>query len=187
MKKIIKISGKMLLMLALMSLTGMVKAQDKREARVEKAELRKSELMRNYDIIDSLFTNKSFVLEANYLANKYGDRIVVSPTINFIKVTGDRGVLQTGVLTSLGYNGVGGVTTSGDVGSWKVIANPKNMSHYLHYSLQTTLGMYDITLTVTADNHATATLTGLTPGQLIFEGYLETPGNSRVFKGHEIY
>jgi hypothetical protein len=187
MKSIVKISVRMLLFAALFSLTGLVSAQDRKEARLEKSELRKSALMRNYDIIDSLFTNKSFVLEANYLANEYGDRIVVSPTINFIKVTDARGVLQTGVLSSLGYNGVGGVTTSGDVGGWKVIANPKNLSHYLHFSLQTTLGMYDISLTVTADNHATATLTGLTPGKLIFQGYLETPGNSRVYKGHEIF
>ena len=35
--------------------------------------------------LDSLLNAKSFVLEADFLQNKYGDRIAVAPTLNFIK------------------------------------------------------------------------------------------------------
>jgi hypothetical protein len=38
-------------------------------------------------------------------------------------------------------------------------------------------------MTVSADNNAIATITGLGPGRLTWEGCLVTINNSRVFKG----
>ena len=126
------------------------------------------------------------MLEAYYLANQYGDRIPVSPNVNFIKVTSEKGILQTGNFTDLGYNGVGGVTAEGNIGTWKIQKDPKNFSHYLRFTLHTAIGTYDIALSVNADNHARAVISGLGPGQLIYEGQLQTVGNSRVYKGSNI-
>lgn len=159
-------------------------AQDKTLDRREKKEIRKAQLTRNYYLIDSLLNAKKFVLEANYLMNRYGDRMPVTSAINFIRVDKTKGILQTGSDFSLGYNGVGGVTAEGNVGKWKVDSDPRRMVHTLRFSLLTNLGNYDVVLTVRADSRATATITGLTPGSLTWEGYLVTLNNSRIYKGH---
>ena len=183
MKRVIINTGKVLLTLGLLYISISANAQDKKAERQDRKEKRKSEAMANFAILDSLLSQKSFVLEAYYLANQYGDRIPVSPTVNFIQVNSSRGILQTGIYQTLGYNGVGGVTTEGEIGTWKIYKNFKNYTYSLRFSLQTSLGIYDISLSVTSDNHARAVISGLTPGQLIYEGHLQSVGASRVFKG----
>jgi hypothetical protein len=49
----------------------------------------------------------------------------------------------------------------------------------------TNIGNYDIFMTVNAANQAQATITGLGPGRLTWEGHLEMNYNSGVFKGQE--
>ncbi len=184
MKRVINNTGKVLLAIGLLYISVAGNAQDRKASRQDRAEMRKSVTLANFAVLDSLLSQKSFVLEAYYLANQYGDRIPVSPTVNFIQVNSTRGILQTGVYSTLGYNGVGGVTTEGEIGAWKVYKNFKNYTYSLRFTLHTTLGIYDISLSVNADNHARAVITGLTPGQLIYEGQLQSVGASRVFKGH---
>jgi hypothetical protein len=158
-------------------------AQDIKLTRQEKKEARKAELSTNFYIIDSLLQAKSFVLEANYLQNKYGYMVPVGSVLNFIKVDGSKGVLQTGSDSRIGYNGVGGVTAEGTVGSWKVSKNFKSLSCTLSFSLLTTIGNFDIFMTVSADNNASATISGTNSGKLTWTGHLATVNNSRVFKG----
>lgn len=158
-------------------------SQDIKLNRQERKEVRKAQMAANYYILDSLLNSKSFVLEADYLQNQYGDRIPVASNINFVKVNGSTGILQTGSNVRLGYNGVGGVTAEGSIGTWKIYKDPKKLSYRLQFSLLTNIGYYDIFLTVTSDNRATATITGLGSGRLTWDGRLATIGNSRVFKG----
>lgn len=160
-------------------------AQDRKLTRQERKEVRKAQMTANFYVLDSLLNSKSFVLEADYLQNKYGDRIPVVSNLNFIKVDGSYGILQTGSIAGLGYNGVGGVTAEGSLGSWEINKDPKKLSYNLRFSLFTNLGQYDIFMTVRSDNQATATISGLGPGKLTWEGHLETIKNSRVFKGQE--
>lgn len=139
----------------------------------------------NFSILDSLLDAKSFVLEADYLRNGYGERVNVLSNLNFIKVDELHGILQTGSNFTTGYNGVGGVTAEGSIAKWKIYKDFKNLSHSLQFSLLTNIGHYDIFMTVTSDNNATATITGLQPGKLTWEGHIATVNNSRVFKGQE--
>jgi len=139
----------------------------------------------NFSILDSLLNTKNFVLEADYLQNGYGVRIPVISDLNFIQVDESNGILQTGSNFRIGYNGVGGVTAVGKIGSWKINKDFKRLSYSLRFSLLTNLGYYDIFMTVTSDNHASATITGLGRGRLTWEGHLETVNNSRVFKGQD--
>jgi hypothetical protein len=148
--------------------------------------LRKAEMGENFIILDSLLNARSFVLEADFLQNKYGNRIPVVSNVNFIKVDKSKGILQTGSNFSEGYNGVGGETAEGPIGMWKITKNIKSLSYNLRFSLLTNFGNYDIFMTVTSDNHATATITGSGPGRLTWEGHLVTVNNSAVFKGFEI-
>jgi hypothetical protein len=167
----------------LISLNGY--SQERKLTRQEMKEVRKAQLEANFWILDSLLNSKSFVLVADYLQNRYGDRVIVSPTLNFIKINKESGILQTGSNWSMGYNGVGGVTAEGSIGKWTVFKDPKRMSYNLQFSLLTNLGHYAVAMTVSANGSARATINGLGRDRLTWEGHLETIGNSRVFKGHD--
>lgn len=158
-------------------------SQEKQLSRQEKKEIKKAQMNMNFNILDSLMNSKGFVLVADFLHNNYGERINVVPTLNFIKVNGSTGILQTGSNYSMGYNGVGGVTAEGTIGKWEVQKNMRNLTFTLHFNLMTNIGIYDVFMDVSVNNNATATITGLRPGKLTWEGHLETLNNSRVFKG----
>jgi hypothetical protein len=162
-------------------------SQNIKLSRQEQKEVRKAQMSANFYILDSLLNSKSFVLEADFLQNEYGERINVVSTLNFVKVDKSKGILQTGSNSAIGYNGVGGVTAEGSVGSWEIDKDAKKLIYRLRFNLLTNLGNYDIFMTVSADNHALATITGLGPGKLTWEGHLATIDNSRVFKGQETF
>jgi hypothetical protein len=162
-------------------------AQEKKLTRQELKEVRKAQMVTNFHVLDTLLNRRTFVLEANYLQNSYGQRLPVVSSLNFIQVDGSRGILQTGANSGLGYNGVGGVTAEGTVGIWKLSKDADKLYFTLHFSLLTNLGNYDIWMTVSSDSHASATITGLEPGKLTWDGQLNTIYNSRVFKGQNSY
>jgi len=160
-----------------------INSQERKLTRQELKEVRKAQLEANFHAIDSLLKAKSFVLEADFLQNMYGDRIMVTPALNFIKLNANNGILQTGSNWSMGSNNVGGVTAEGSIGKYELFKDPKGLNFTLKFSLLTNLGFYDVRMFVTADASARATITGLGRGKLTWEGHLETIGNSRVFKG----
>ena len=162
-------------------------SQDLKLSREERKEVRKAQMAENFRILDSLLTAKSFVLEADYLQNKYGDVANVVSNLNFIKVDNSNGVLQTGSNFNMGYNGVGGVTAEGNIQGWKMTKDLKKFSYMLRFNLLTNIGAYDILMTVNSDNNASATITGLGPGKLTWNGHLATLNNSRIFKGQNTY
>lgn len=183
MKTIKKISVSLLWVLGISLITVGSKAQEVRLSRQDLKEARKAQLAANFNALDSLFKAKSFVLEADFLQNQYGQRIVVTPLLNFIKVNNAEGILQTGTNMGMGFNGVGGVTAEGSIGGWKVYKDPRKMTFNVEFNLLTQIGSYDVSMMVTADNIASATITGLGPGRLTWDGHLATLDNSRVFKG----
>jgi hypothetical protein len=158
-------------------------SQDKKEHRMERKELRKSVMLANFNIIDSLIKAKSFVIEADFLQNGWGERRNVSSSINFIKVNSSKCVIQTGSNFNLGYNGIGGVTAEGYIGKWVVNKNFKNLSYNVRFSVTTNIGLYDVVLDLASDAHASATISGLTAGRLTWVGHIVSSDNSRVFKG----
>jgi hypothetical protein len=160
-------------------------SQDNKLSRKELKEAREAQMVANFNILDSLLNSKSFVLEADFLQNQYGERIHVMSNLNFVKVDKSNGVVQTGSSSGLGYNGVGGVTAEGSIGIWKIFKDNKHFNYRVQFSILTNIGNFDIFMTVTADNYAYATITGSTPGKLTWEGHLETIDNSRVFKGQD--
>lgn len=158
-------------------------AQNTKLTRKEKKALMETQLNQNFYILDSLLNAKSFVLEADFLQDKYGVRVPVTSNLNFIKVDNPDGVLQTGSDNGYGYNGVGGVTASGRLGSWKLMKDTKDKTYTLSFNLMTQIGHYDVLMTVNSDNYATATITGLGSGQLTWVGHLATVNNASIFKG----
>lgn len=167
----------------LISLAG--HSQDKNSAREERKQMKQAELEQNFNILDSLLNAKSFVLEADFLQNRYGERVPVNPRLNFIQVDLGNGVLQTGNESRIGYNNLGGVTAEGSVGKWKIYKNSKTRTYTISFNLFTRIGNYDILMKVNSANDASATISGTTSGKLTWHGHLNTVDNSRVFKGME--
>jgi hypothetical protein len=158
-------------------------SQEYKLTRQEKQEIKKVRATSNFNILDSLLNTKQFVLEAEYLQDKYGNRIPVVTSLNFIKLNGSTGVLQTGSNSGLGYNGVGGATAEGTVSIWEISRDLKRYVFTIHFGLITNLGHYDVLMRVGSDNNASADITGLGPGKLTWVGHLKALNSSRIFKG----
>jgi hypothetical protein len=162
-------------------------SQDVKPGKQERKELKEAQDNINFNILDSLLTSRRFVLEADYLQNKIGDIIPVSSTLNFVKVDGESGILQTGSDLLRGSNGSGGVTTEGNISKYKVHKNYKSLTHRVTFNLVSNLGVFNIDMNVTSSNSASATITSTGSGRLTWRGQLMAADHSRVFKGMETW
>lgn len=160
-------------------------AQDSKLTRQELKEVRKAKMEANFIVLDSIINSRSFVLRADYLRDNRGVNIPVHSGLNFILVDKDNGVLQTGSTTGNGSNGVGGVTAKGSLGTWEKTSDSKNLTYIVKFSLVTNIGNYDVIMRVGANNNASATITGLGPGKLTWNGFLHPMEGSSVFEGQQ--
>lgn len=158
-------------------------SQDNRISRQEKKEARRDRQYLNFQAVDSMLQSKSFVLEADFLENQYGNRIPVLSNLNFIIVDSTRAVLQTGSSTGAGTNGVGGATAEGSLQGMKIVKDNKNLNFSLRFTVVTNIGVYDVSMTINSSSYARATITGLTRGKLIYSGRIVTAYNSSAYKG----
>ncbi len=181
-KRVINI-GNLLLLTGILLISVPGYSQDRKLSRSERKELRKAEMEANYNVLRTLVGSRRFVLEADYLENKYGDKVPASPLINFIMVNAADGVLQTGSNSRMGYNGVGGITAEGTIGNFEFRNNDKSLSYNVSFNILTNLGAYDIHMTVYSDFRARATISGVTSGKLVYTGRLEPLSKSKVYKG----
>lgn len=140
-----------------------------------------------FEFIGQLLENKSFVLEADWLSDRYGNRVYVSPIINFVKVDSTDGVLQIGFNSRLGYNGVGGVTADGRVTEIKIRENEKKLTYYVSMTFMTSIGTYHVNMHVGSDGRARATISGLNRGKLTYEGDLVALNQAEIFTGQTTY
>lgn len=71
--------------------------------------------------------NMEFVLEADYVTFKNGNRVPVNSGTNFISVNGDKAIVQISPSTYYaGPNGVGGVTVKGRINDLKTTVDKKD-------------------------------------------------------------
>jgi len=180
MKKII-----VLLIVALTS-TAVFAQGTMQESKMTKDEQRKAKLQQQYLLTKDMLGNKSFVLEADYLQDKYGNRVVVSSNINFVSVDSIEAVIQIGSNYRIGPNGVGGVTAKGKITDWKLTENKKKQTFSLSMTVMTNIGIYDVRFSISPDARATALLTGLRRGQLTFDGDIVPLEESRVYEGQSL-
>ena len=175
-----------LILTAVFFMSGMYaqeKTDDKKAARKEK---RRTAMEEQSRLTQAMLENKNFVLETDYLQNRYGYRFPVNSNINFVKVDSTVAVIQVGSNYGLGYNGVGGVTAKGRVTRWDLKKNEKKNSYNLSMSVMTSIGIYDLHFLIDPSGHATARLTGLRSGSLTFDGKLIPAEVSRTYEGTSI-
>ena len=158
----------------------------RREMRKEK---RMAEMKKNVEMTKSLLKNRDFVLEADYLQNPFGRRHFVNSALNFIAVDGHKAVIQTGKNIGQGFNTVGGVTAKGLISNWKLTENKKKQDFHLSFVVTSQIGVYDLQfLIVPTNDYTSATLSGLSAGQLTFQGNnLVSYRNSSIFEGQQSF
>jgi len=156
-----------------------------KQKRKEEKEAQKEQMKK---ITKLMVDHHKFVLEADYLSDKYGTRVPVDHTINFIMIDSLHGTIQFGSAWAAGYNGVGGATFNGNITKYKVSAFGKKKDSYnIQIIFMSSIGTYDISLMVGGDGNADASVRGNWSGQLNYHGRLVPLGISRVYKGHARY
>lgn len=151
-----------------------------------KKERRDAEREQEFQQIKSMLDNKNFVLQADFLQDRYGNRVVVSSTINFVAVDSTEATIQIGSNSSYGPNGVGGVTAKGKITKWELTENPKNKSFTLNMNVMTMVGIYDLSINIGASGKGSAVLTGTTMGSLTFDGNLVPWERNTVYVGQHL-
>ncbi|HKI87936.1 MAG TPA: DUF4251 domain-containing protein [Draconibacterium sp.] len=149
----------------------------------EKKEARKKE---QFALTNYMLENKNFVLESDFLQDRYGNRIPVSSSINFVMINANEAVIQIGSNSGIGPNGVGGITAKGRITKWELKKNKKNKSSVLRVNVITSIGMYDLFFNIGPYGNATARLTGLRSGSLTFDGDLVPGELSGVYEGYSL-
>ena len=139
------------------------------------------------EVTNFMVHQQQFVLEADFLSDKYGQRVSVTPTINFVLVDSLVGTVQFGSAQQIGYNGVGGITVDGRVTKYEYsVIGKKEDSYSIRMILMSSLGTYDITLMVNSQGYTDAQIRGNWSGQLNYHGKLVPLTLSRVYKGTPI-
>lgn len=157
--------------------------KDDSSNKLTRKEKRKAELETNYQRTRELINSRQFVLEADWLSGKGGQRIPVTSNLNFISVDSTDAVIQTSSSSKLGSNGLGGVTAEGTISNWEEYVNEKNKTFSITFEVTSRRGIYTLFLDVSASGDASATLSGIYAGRLVYQGRLLALEESRVFIG----
>jgi len=160
--------------------------QAKKEASRKIKEEREAQIARQFTETGKMLSSRRFVLEANYLINKMGERKPVTPVLNFIAVDSIFSVIQVGTIQGIGSNGAGGITGEGRITNWKFSQDEKRKYFDIFLSVNSTVGIYDIALSVDYSAYGSASLSGLRSGTIQFNGNIVPIDSSRVYKG-QIY
>jgi uncharacterized protein YggL (DUF469 family) len=181
-----KAMKKLIMFLIFILSANLMIGQTKDDSSLSKREKRKVKEEQQYQHIKELLQNKSFVLEANTLMDRYGNRAIVSPGINFVSVDSTEAFIQVGSINNIGPNGVGGVTAKGKISDWQIDENKKNNSFYIRMNVMSPIGIYDVSFSISPSGKATAQLTGLSAGQLTFDGNIVPWEQSIVYVGNHL-
>ena len=163
------------------------KQEIKKLQKEQKKAAKAAEEERMAEVTSFMVHQQQFVLEADYLSDKYGQRVPVTPTINFVMVDSVAGTVQFGSAQDIGYNGVGGLTVDGRITKYEYsVIGKKEDSYSIRLILMSSIGTYDITLMVNSQGYADASIRGNWSGQLNYHGKLVPLTLSRVYKGTPI-
>ena len=153
--------------------------------RAAKKEARALALIENKERILELIADRTFVIEATTLFDRFQNRYEVSPNVNFIMVSGEQGVVQFGFNHLVGFNGVGGLTFDGNLSGFKVLnSKPKGpVTISTNLTAPGLLGAATLNMTIYNDGRATATIIGSFGSRLTFAGNFYHPDDSYVYQG----
>ena len=95
--------------------SNLTKSELRQMERIKRKEIAEKQAVVDAEITKKIIEKKRYVLLADELSNRYGERSYVDRAINFILVDTTEAVIQVGDYYSLGANGLGGITIKGDI------------------------------------------------------------------------
>ena len=178
-----------IIILSLMLVAPLFAQESKKEQRKAEKQARKEvkakQNAENAAIMKASLAAQQFVLEAGFLADRKGQRIVVQSNLNFIAVDGDQGAFQFGNGQDVGYNGVGGVTVEGRLEDFE-LKESKNGIFNINFRIVSSLGNIFVSMTVNPNGNADATVRGNSSARLKYTGKIVPLAASRIYKGSRI-
>jgi hypothetical protein len=156
-----------------------------KQQRIENKKMEEAALSK---MVDSLVKYRQLVLEADYLSNQTGYRVIVNSLLNFIIVDSTDITIQIASTTGIGGpNGMGGITAVGHITRFEVNKVGKKSTYYsIRLVAMTSVGAYDILLSIFPSSNADATISGTTSGKLNYHGIIKSREKSKVYKGMSI-
>lgn len=158
----------------------------RKELREQKKEQKIQEQKNNLDFIEKVAEEKSWVIEAHTIYNKYGSNFQMDPTINFVSLIEDESIIQIGVNGYIGYNGVGGITLNGKVQSYEV-TREENSVLIRYTAMGAVMGPVDLVARISSDGYGRITVSGNWGRRLTFAGYFVPFDNSRTYTGTPLF
>jgi hypothetical protein len=146
-------------------------------------QIRQERLEADYQRTKAVVDSMQFVLEADWLGSQWGEKIPVVSSLNFIMLDSVEAVIQTGNNFAVGRNGVGGTTATGKVTKMVINKNDKKKTLSVRLDVATTIGYFNIFMDITSSGYATATLSGMSAGKLIYYGKIIPLEDSFSYKG----
>lgn len=136
----------------------------------------------------SAMKDSSFVVEADAVTFKYGTRVQVNSTTNFVSLDGDRAVIQVSPSYAYsGLNGVGGITVEGVASNVKITYDKKGR---MHFKMDVIGRGVNATVSISAYPGSNRVTVDISPtfnsNDIRLEGYLLPYEHSRVFEGMSI-
>lgn len=180
-----------LLLILFVSTANAQSREERREARkqerMEKKRLQAEALERGRDMALNLAQNKTLVLEADALYDRYMNRYNMVSN-SFIMLDGDKVVIQTAAPGYIGYNGLGGITLNGRLTDYEIIEGNENQPVRISAQVSTTaLGHGTLNMTISGDGNARATFRDNWGNRVTFSGQVNSLDDATVYKGMSIY
>ena len=162
----------------------MTKQEQKQLAKEKRQAERLADEQQAKEATDQMMQQRQFVLEADYLSGRTGQRVPVTSTLNFIRVDSTEAVLQLGSASGMGYNGVGGITVDGNITKYDMTKKEgkKGTTYNLTLYIMSNIGTYDVQFWISPNGQADATVRSTTRGSLTYSGRLVPLDESRVYK-----
>ena len=132
--------------------------------------------------------DSSFVIEADAVTFKYGTRVQVNSTTNFVSLNGNRAVIQISPSYVYGGpNGVGGITVDGIASNIKLERDKKGR---VHFSMYVTGRAVNATVSISMTPGTNRAVVQVSPtfnsNDVRLEGILIPYQHSRTFEGTSI-
>lgn len=162
-----------------------LKKEQKKKAKAErKAQSKAFEEIQHSQALVAI-DSQQFVLEANQLYDRRGRTVNVQSSINFLKVSGDVGVLQIGSAHLIGWNGVGGITVDGRISDWEVRKDEKNGRTHVTFNIMGTALVARVTYDLDGSgNYCNVRVNGVFSGrELRMRGILVPNNISSTYEG----
>lgn len=159
---------------------------DKKMTRKERRLAKKAEQKAEIDKLYKLVENKSFVIDADFLYDKYS-RQYLAASHNFVAVQGDQIVLQTATPAGFGYNGIGGVTIVGKIHNYEYKKDKKGESILVTAQITTNYASSGtVFFRINGRDAASARVYGPWGRGMEFSGSIEVPERSFRYQGQTI-